>query len=43
MMRIQRKDLNDAVEQGLLQQEQVAPLFDFLNQQDSHPMLHDEK
>jgi len=36
MMRIQRKDLNDAAEQGLLQQEQVAPLFDFLNQQGSH-------
>jgi len=33
-MKIHRKDLDDAAEQGLLQPEQVEPLFDFLTSKD---------
>ena len=40
-MRIHRKNLDDAVEQGLLQPEQVKPLLAFLNQHNAIPVASD--
>jgi len=41
-MKIYRKDLDSAADQGLLQPEQVAPLFDFLNQNYTNPEVADK-